>query len=133
MLVIMSVLSKILAALSMVCYVATSSIAAAHAFPMMGGIGTSDSIALETSTMVSKEANQAVGSEAMMDCHQDANSSADSGKVSSICKIFCSAIGHALLSTELVEISSIFHNTSPRLGSDSLTTRQLSVEHQPPK
>ena len=129
----MSALSKILAALSMVCYVATSSIAAAHAFPMMGGIASLDSIDLEATTMVGEEANQADGSEAIMDCHQDASSSADSGKASGICKIFCSAIGHALLSTELVEISSKFHNTSPRLGTDSLTTRQLSVDHQPPK
>lgn len=129
----MSPLTKILAAISMVCYVATSSIAAAHAFPMMSGIGGLDSIALETTTMVGKEANQADGSEAMMDCHQNVNSSADTGKASGICKIFCSAIGHALLSTKLVEISSKFHSTFPRLGTDSLTTRELCVEHQPPK
>lgn len=129
----MSALSKILSALSMLCYIATSSIAAAHAFPMIGGNGSSDSFALKATTMVGEESNQAGLSDEMMACHQGANSSVDGGKASGICKIFCSAIGHALLSTEVVEISSKFLNTPPRLGIDSLTTRQLSVEHQPPK
>lgn len=129
----MSALSKILSALSMVCYIATSSIAAAHAFPMIAGNGSSDSLDLKASTTVGKESNQAGLSDMMMACHQDANSSVDGGKASGICKIFCSAIGHALLSTEVVDISPKFQSTPPRLGTDSLTTRQLSVEHQPPK
>ena len=132
----MSPLSKIFAVLSIVCYLATSSIASAHAFPMKSNMSGSDRI----TSMTKMDSAQDEGDDfkdqqptAMMACHHSANTSPDTANASGLCKIFCSAIGHAFLSSETAVVVSIFHPTSPNTEISSLTTRQLTVEHQPPK
>lgn len=132
----MSSLSKIFAVLSIVCYLATSSIASAHAFPMKGNMDGSDRATLITTVDSVEDERDALKDQepvSMMACHQSAKSSADTIKASGLCKIFCSAIGHAFLSTEVAIVVSTFHPSSPNTEISSLTTRQLTVEHQPPK
>jgi hypothetical protein len=139
----MSRLSKILVALSMLCYIATSSVAAVHALPMVGNLDNSPSTFLNAKIplslkvgsfeVVSFEGASGEMAESMMPCHQTSGSSADKVKASNACKIFCSAIGHALISVELPDVVSKLAHTSPRSRADSLLTRQTSVDHQPPK
>ncbi|RBP50633.1 hypothetical protein [Arenicella xantha] len=141
----MSALSKIFAALSMACYLATSMMAAAHALPMMtASISGSMNIALNATDSDSVDTRNeqqtlAAGShaasnleplaDAMQSCHQTASKSSKADT----CKIVCSAIAHALLASEQVGSAADFHTTSPHSNIASLTTRQSTVEHQPPK
>jgi hypothetical protein len=140
----MSLLSKILLSISIVCYLATSSVAAAHAFPIMGNMSDSDITSLDVEVTLVENVKQVEAGNGLMTCHQEpsaytgfANSgSTDSGngaKASGICKIFCSAIGHAFLTSDPLQAEAKFHHTSPASYNDRLFTRQLSVEHQPPK
>ncbi len=132
----MSALSRIFAVISIVCYLATSSIASVHAFPMKSNMGSSDRITSMTKMNSAEDEGDGFNDQqptTMMACHQSADTSADTVKASGLCKIFCSAIGHAFLSSEAAVVISIFHPTSPNTEISSLTTRQLTVEHQPPK
>lgn len=136
MLTEMSPLSKIFAVLSIVCYLVTSSIASAHALPMKSNLGGSDRVTSITKMDSAEDEGDELKDQqltTMMACHQSANTSAEMVKASGLCKIFCSAIGHAFLSSEAAIVVSIFHPTSPNTEISTLTTRQLSVEHQPPK
>lgn len=129
----MNKLSNMLVMLSILCYLAMSSLSAAHAFIVMdGNVGLVD-IEPENSLMAGKQMDQLGLSEGMMPCHQEADPSSDDDKASGICKISCSAIGHALVTTDLLEENSKSQYTSPHPVTDSLRSRQLSVEHQPPK
>jgi hypothetical protein len=129
----MSTFSKIFVTLSMLCYLATSSVAAVHAFPMMGTMDSSQTVSMQRSAPVSAESKREQVGEAVMPCHQITSSAADNTKASSACKNFCSATGHALLSIDPVEVALTHYNRSPYSGIDSLLTRHTSVDHQPPK
>jgi hypothetical protein len=126
-------LPKIFAKLLVVCYLATSSIAAVHAFPMIGNMGNADQVANDAMVITSEEASEVQPEEKMMACHQNPGASSDLSKESALCKISCSAISHVYLSHDVVELASIFHTPSPYNGPASLTTRQPAVDHQPPK
>ena len=129
----MSTFSKIFVTLSILCYIATSSVAAVHAFPMMGSMDSSQTVSMESSETNSVKSEKVQVAEAVMPCHQITSSAADNTKASSACKTFCSATGHALLSIEALEVVSTYYNRSPYSGSNSLLTRHTSVDHQPPK
>jgi len=121
---------------SLLCYLAATSLASAHAFPMKSNMGGSDRVTSITKMDSAEDESDGLKDQqpkTMMACHQSANTSPDTANASGLCKIFCSAIGHAFLSSEGAVVVSIFHPTSPNTEISSLTTRQLTVEHQPPK
>ena len=126
----MSTLSKIFVALSILCYTAMSSLAAVHAFPAMDGMGSSPQIGLQTEIPVADNRDMA---ESLMSCHQLADTPADQLSGSSICKIFCSAIGLALLSFKPLEMVSTQPHTSPHSRINRFISTQTSVDHQPPR
>lgn len=130
----MSTFFKILARFFVVCYLATSSIAATHALPMTANISGSDGTS-EMAILYSASDDQAQD-QAMaqtMPCHQGLSSSADGVNTAALCKIFCAAVGHAMLSLEPVETSSTFSHNYPHSKTVSLISTQLNVEQQPPK
>lgn len=129
----MSTLSKIFVTLTMLCYIATSSVAAVHAFPMMEKQNGSQTAAMQSSVSAAEKSEHAQAAESVMPCHQVTSSATDNTKASSACKTFCSAAGHALLTIDAVYMASIHLNRSPYSGIDSLVNRHTSVEHQPPK
>lgn len=118
----------------MVCYLATSSIAATHALPMMANISGSDGtseMAILYSASDDQQHDQTMAQ--TMPCHQASSSSADGVNTAALCKIFCAAVGHAMLSLELAEMSSSFSHNYPHSKAISLVSTQLNVEQQPPK
>jgi len=132
----MEKLTSVILRLSIVCYLATSSIASAHAYPMKSNMSGSDRITSMTKMDSAEDEGNGLEDQqptTMMACHQSADTSADTVKASGLCKIFCSAIGHAFLSSEAAVVVSMLHPISPNIEISSLTTRQLTVEHQPPK
>jgi len=132
----MEKLTSIIFRLSIICYLATSSIASAHAFPMESNMSGSDRITSMTKMDSAEDEGDDFKDQqpaTMAACHQSADTSADTVKAAGLCKIFCSAIGHAFLSSEAAVVVSMLHPISPNIEISSLTTRQLTVEHQPPK
>ena len=126
----MSILSNIFVALSILCYTAMSSLAAVHAFPAMDGMGSSPQISLPTQISVADNSDMA---ESLMSCHQVAETPAEQLSGSSICKIFCSAIGLALLTFKPLEMVSAQPHTSPHSRINRYISTQTSVDHQPPR
>ena len=134
----MSTFFKILARILVVCYLATSSIAATHALPMTANISGPDGPSEMTTLYSASDDQQQDQSMAQtmaqtMPCHQGLSLSADGANTAALCKIFCAAIGHAILSLELVETSSSFSHNYPHSKAISLVSTQLNVEQQPPK
>jgi hypothetical protein len=133
MIVEVNSLCKIFVVLLMLCYTATSSVAAVHSFPAIGSSDSSQSGSLEPSQLITLAADKGRMAEPLMPCHQTLDSSVDNAKASNTCKIFCSAIGHALLSINLPEMVSKVEQASPVSSHHRFLTRQTSVDHQPPK
>jgi hypothetical protein len=129
----MSTFSKIFVTLSMLCYLATSSVAAVHAFPMMGNLDKSQTVAMDSVVSISVESKKEQAAEAVMPCHQITSSAIDNTKASGACKTFCSATSHGLLSIDAVDVVVTHHNRSPYFGINNLLSRHTSVDHQPPK
>ena len=118
----MKLLTKLTLVFSLVCYLAVSSIAAAHAF----------------SSLDSRMGIKSDSAEIMPDCHQEGLSSVDSVhdeelNTVSPCKIFCSAMANIVPT----EFGSIFSFIKPTVAvtflSENLLSRQLAVEPHPPK
>lgn len=135
----MSIFPKTLIILSTLCYIATSSLAAAHAFPMMGKQNSQQTVLMQGDESVRSQANadqpeghvEGHAAATAMSCHQATSSMADNA--AGACKAFCSAIGQALLSVATVEAGPARHSQNPCFNADSLLTRHISVDHQPPK
>ena len=66
------------------------------------------------------------------DCHQSKIGISDASSMS-LCKIFCSATGHALTTDIVVALTSITPTVQVAFLSDRVFTRQLVVEQHPPK
>ncbi|MFT5572258.1 MAG: hypothetical protein ACI9FR_001181 [Cryomorphaceae bacterium] len=142
----MNAVNKAIARFSMLCYLVAASIAAAHAFPMPSAAASNIAAAGKSATMVMDIASsdsQALNldqtldvtahiGEIQPDCHQS-NKGSSSASSMSLCKIFCSATGHALTTDFLVDLASIAPPIHSVSLSDDLRTRQLSVEQHPPK
>ena len=134
----MSIFPKILVILSTFCYIATSSLAAAHAFPMMGKQNSSQTVLMQSddvrahaNTDQARAQFEGQAAEDAMSCHQATSSIADN--TAGACKAFCAAIGHALLSVATIESGLARHSQNPCFNANSLLTRHISVDHQPPK
>jgi len=135
----MSIFPKTLVVLSTLCYIATSSVAAVHAFPMMSNQNIPQTVLVESKELVRAEAkaDQAEGqvevqaAASAMQCHQATSAVGDNA--ASVCKVFCSAIGQALLTVATVEAGPARHSQNPCFNANSLLTRHISVDHQPPK
>lgn len=127
-------LAKIFVFISMLCYLATSSIAAVHAFPMITSSGSDQSTSLDvnSSTSTAQVASLKM-SQSLMPCHQLSGSSADNVKASNACKNFCSSMGHALASVDEIHVAAKPQHPAPYTRTKRLLTRQSSVDQQPPK
>jgi len=126
----MSTLQKIIAILSITCYLAMASIAVASAIPM--AMGTSES---QQSTDYFDGSYEAQGkkTELGMPCHQGSAVTTDDANSSNHCQMLCAAIGHVVVSTEAADKSPAFHRSYPHIQAHSLFSTQLNVEQQPPK
>ena len=123
----MSILQKIIAVLSVTCYLAMSSIAVASALPMALGNGKSTEYSDNSSE------SQAEKTDLAMPCHQSGNAATDDVSTSNHCQMLCAAIGHVVVSTEVVDISPTFTSGYPSIEAHSLISTQLTIEQQPPK
>ena len=117
----MKTVKKILILVSVLCYLVVASVAAVHAYPAM-----SDAVA-DSSTLASGS-----GLDDQPNCHESRDMSPDSA-ASGLCKIFCSAIGHAMTTDTASEVISLVPLVQVSTLSGSIVTRQLSVEQQPPR
>ena len=132
----MKAVTQLIARLSIFCYLVVASIAAAHAFPMPSAAG-SDSAAMVMDISLS-DSQALLGEESVTmgdmqsDCHQSKNVSSG-GSSMSLCKISCSAMGHALTTDIFVDLVSIAPSIQAGFLSDDFLTRQLAVEKHPPK
>ena len=77
--------------------------------------------------------SQAEKTDLAMPCHQGGNAATDDVSTSNHCKMLCAAIGHVVVSTEVVDISPTFNSGYPPTQAYSLISTQLNVEQQPPK
>jgi hypothetical protein len=126
----MSSLQKIIAVLSVTCYLAMSSIAVASALPMAIGNGKSTQ---STDYFDNSSESQAEKTDLAMPCHQGGNAATDDVSTSNHCKMLCAAIGHVVVSTEVVDISPTFNSGYPSIEAHGLISTQLTIEQQPPK
>lgn len=120
----MNVSTKIFTRILILCYLAVSSIAAVHAFPAIDVMSSANIDKVSIMVDDASITDQA-------DCHQ-AMATSDSD-ASGVCKIFCSATGHALTTEISSDVATFIPLVQIPTLSDGLVTRQLSVEHQPPK
>ena len=132
----MKAVTQSIARFSILCYLVVASIAAAHAFPMPSAAGSNGAaivmdIALGDSQALTLEETTAMG-DMQSDCHQSKTVSSDASSMS-LCKIFCSATGHAINTDILVDLVSISPPLQVITLSEVFFTRQLVVEQHPPK
>lgn len=131
----MKAFTQLIARFSILCYLVVASIAAAHAFPMSSAMGSNNTlmtmdVALDDSQALIAEETVSMD-EMQADCHQSKTVSSDVGSAS-LCKIFCSAIGHAVTSEMIFIMASIMPPAQNHTLIDDFSTRQVSVEHHPP-
>jgi hypothetical protein len=123
----------------MVCYLVTSSIAAVHALPMDAyGVDsrvTSNSVGTAPPNLASNAPDQhnAVLMAGSMPCHQDSATSVDGVNAANLCKIFCSAIAHAMVVVASDDSIVLLNHSAPRAKPNRFTTHLGRVDHQPPK
>lgn len=128
--------SQLIAGIAIFCYLVVASIAAAHAFPMPSTAGNG-STAMVMNASIGDSKTLLVDQSATMgdmqpDCHQSQKVSTDASSMS-LCKISCSAMGHALTTDILIDLALIAPPVKANSLSDDLRTRQLVVEQRPPK
>ncbi len=129
-------LREMIVLFSTVCYLATSSIASVHAFPMSDSLDDSDSVVSKAIFLNAEgEIDASIDQQpkTIMACHQGISVSLEKIETFDLCKIFCSATGHGLLLSDAIVVASIFRPVSYSGEVNTLTSRQLTVEHQPPK
>jgi hypothetical protein len=128
--------AQLIARLSVLCYLFMASIAAAHAFPMpSAGKDVGGTVVVDITTKANPAQTPkvtAAEADIQLDCHQ-AKAGVSNAKSMSLCKIFCSATGHALATDIFVGIGSITPPLQVASLSDISHTRQLSVEQHPPQ
>lgn len=119
----MNTVTKTLALISILCYLAVSSVAAVHAFPVLSkSADVGDTLVMTGDSSLDHQPS----------CHQSSDISPDNA-ASVLCKIFCSAIGHAMVTDTASEAISLVPLIQVSALNGSLVTRQLSVERQPPR
>ena len=132
----MKAVTQLIARFTILCYLVVASIAAAHAFPMPSAAGSGSATMVMDASMGDSQAQFGEESASMdgmqPDCHQSKKVSSDASSMS-LCKISCSAMGHALTVDILVDLASIAPPIQAAFLSDNLRTRQLVVEQHPPK
>ena len=131
----MKIVIQSIARFSILCYLVVVSIAAAHAFPMASAAGSNEATMVMDNgsgdSQVLTIEETASMSEMQSDCHQSKTASSDASSMS-LCKIFCSATGHAVTSEIIFIVASITPPLQTHALSDDFSTRQISVEQHPP-
>lgn len=111
-----------LLSITLICYIAVSSVAAVHAFPSQAaGNGEAQTLSMGN-----------VDPEMGPNCHQATNDGEQSKPVS-VCKIFCAAMGN-LISND-VSLGLPARHAIAEIGflASQLNTREPSLEPHPPK
>jgi hypothetical protein len=107
--------------LTLICYVAVSSVAAAHAFP--SSISTTASSDLSSSLSVA---------EMSPNCHQQKSDKAES-KVISACKIFCAAMSNIIIDEFAIDQPEVKVGREITFLLQDISTLTFDMEPHPPK
>ena len=122
--------------LSILCYLVMTSIAAAHAFPMLdesvdkGAVMVTEATSGDSQVLTSEA--MASSGEMEPDCHKSSKGSSDTNSMT-LCKIFCSATANAVTPDIAVDLASNSQPAQVAALRDNFQTRQLVVEKHPPK
>lgn len=100
--------------------------AAVHAFPSL------QSASQMSSSSLSVQAFDTIADEMQVKCHQSVSAESKSSGVSA-CEIFCAAMGTALTTEISVSVGPLALSSEVLALPKGFTTRQTSVEPQPPK
>ena len=141
---------RVIATLTLLCYLVASSVAAAHAFPMAtsgervlgDGVTPNNQSLIPLSSLLSFS-NQSASTNSTkvddlkmdrssMNCHSPDLPMADQAEATK-CKIFCSAMAQAVTISWLIFASQSRPTTSLVSLKSEVQSRQLSVEPYPPK
>lgn len=121
--------TKAMLSLSLICYLAVSSIAAAHAFPTLINSSTSPQNIINPVDNESLDGITAL--EIAPDCHQEPSDSPKNA--SSVCKIFCAAMAGVMSNHLLLDLPSTIGATEVAFVVKGFHTREPALEPQPPK
>lgn len=119
-------LKKSLISLSLICYLAVSSMAAVHAFPSLESAPESNNTSLNDPSLASNE--QAM----QVNCHQGISQQPDSSKVSA-CELFCASMGTALATDITYYVDMVMLPSEISTFENGFNTHQGGVEPHPPK
>lgn len=114
---------------SLICYIAVSSIAAVHAFPVL--VKSSSSLQGIASSLDTKTFDDITMLEMESDCHQQKSNSPDSS--TNACKIFCAAMASVISNQLLLDLTSAMVGTDVAFVAKGLHTREPALEPRPPK
>lgn len=110
---------KLITSITLICYLAVASLAAAHAFPMMKSTNSTDS------------GVQIIDETLSMNCHETASSIKKASP--SLCKMFCAAMGNVIPNAPELSFAKLDVSSKITFLSRGLVTREPEVEPQPPK
>lgn len=119
---------KIVIVVSMLCYLASASVAAMHALPMSMNDRANTALVFESPHVQLVSDAEAGGAH----CHSPDNEQADSLETTT-CTIVCAALAQAVAENASLTISLEVPVQSATLLSPLVISRQLDVEPHPPK